>query len=385
MTIAQPKRTKSSSIVLLSSIALIVFFMWARWAEIDKISRATGQVIPSGRVQIIQSNEGGVIEAIYVKEGQRVKKGEELVAFDKVKIQAAYEDVSAKVASLKTIKARLEAELFDKPLVFPPSVATYKDFIANQKALYIQRRTSFKEEVETQTKLLGFLKQELQMNLPLLEKGDVSRSTVLSLQRAVADAEGKIASTKNKYFQDLQIEYAKNEEELSAGEQLMTQRKYSLDGTVLYAPVDGIVKNIKLTTIGAVLNQGGEVMQIVPTGDEMIVEAKVSPSDIAYIRTGQDSSIKFDAYDSSVYGIASGTVMYVSPDTLSEQKSTGEQVYYRVHIRVSTVDMHPPRGEVVELQPGMTATAEIKTGKNTVLNFLMKPITKTLSDSMGER
>ena len=336
-------------------------------------------------MQVIQSNDGGVIEAIYVKEGRQVKKGEKLVAFDKVKIQAAYDDVSAKLASLKTVKSRLEAELFDKALVFPPSIAGYKDFIANQRALYQQRRTSFKEELETQTKLLGYLKQELQMNLPLLEKGDVSRSSVLSLQRAVADAEGKITATRNKYFQDLRTEYAKNEEDLAAAEQLMTQRKSSLDGAVLYAPTDGVVKNVRLTTIGAVLNQGGEVMQIVPTGDEMIVEAKVSPSDIAYIRTGQESSIKFDAYDASVYGIAGGTVTYVSPDTISEQKSTGEQVYYRVHIRVDTAGMHPPRGETVELQPGMTATAEIKTGKNTVLNFLMKPITKTLSESMGER
>jgi adhesin transport system membrane fusion protein len=154
---------------------------------------------------------------------------------------------------------------------------------------------------------------------------------------------------------------------------------------VLYAPADGIVKNVKFTTIGAVISQGGEVMQIVPTEDEMIVESKVSPTDIAYIRNGQDASVRFDAYDSSIYGRGNGKVIYVSPDTLTEQKATGDQNYYRVHIRVSTGSMRPKPGEKIELQPGMTATAEIKTGRNTVFNFLMKPITKTMSQSFGER
>jgi len=223
------------------------------------------------------------------------------------------------------------------------------------------------------------------MNLPLLEKGDVSRSTVLALQRSVADAEGKLNAIKNKYLQDLQTEYAKVEEELKSNEQLLTQRKSSLEASVLYAPVDGIVKNVKFTTIGAVISQGGEVMQIVPTEDEMIVESKVSPTDIAYIRNGQDASVRFDAYDSSIYGSGDGKVIYISPDTLTEQKATGEQIYYRVHIRVSTGNMRPKPGEKIELQPGMTATAEIKTGRNTVFNFLMKPITKTMSQSFGER
>lgn len=379
------KRGGSSGIILVSLLAISGFFLWSYWAEIDTVSRATGQVIPAGRVQVIQSSDGGVIEEMLVKEGDRVKKGQKLVALDQVKTQAAVNEVSAKVASSKTIKARIEAELFDKALIFPKDVSGYKEFIENQSSLYRQRRQSLKEDINTQTKLLEYLRQELQMNLPLLEKGDVSRSTVLALQRSVADAEGKLNAIKNKYLQDLQTEYAKVEEELKSNEQLLTQRKSSLEASVLYAPVDGIVKNIKFTTIGAVISQGGEVMQIVPTEDEMIVESKVSPTDIAYIRNGQDASIRFDAYDSSIYGSGDGKVIYISPDTLTEQKATGEQIYYRVHIRVSTNNMRPKPGEKIELQPGMTATAEIKTGRNTVLNFLMKPITKTVSQSFGER
>lgn len=385
MSFVSNQRDKSSLVIFLSTFALVGFFVWAYWAEIDTVSRASGQVIPLGRVQIIQSNDGGVIDGIFVKEGDFVTKGQRLVSLDKVKIQASVDEVLAKVASYKTVKARIEAELFDKGLVFPKDVGAYEDFIANQSALYLQRRTGFQQDVQSQKNLLDLLRQELQMNLPLLDAGDVSRSTVLGLQRSVADAEGKLISIQNKYRQDLRTEYAKVEEDLESAEQILNQRMSSLRAADMYAPVDGIVKNVRLTTIGAVLSPGGEVMQIVPSQDEMIVEAKVSPSDIAYIRNGQEASINFDAYDSSIYGLAYGSVTYVSPDTLIEQKASGEQAYYRVHIRVSLHTMRSRGGERIELQPGMTATAEIKTGRNTVLHFLIKPITKTLSESFGER
>jgi adhesin transport system membrane fusion protein len=127
------------------------------------------------------------------------------------------------------------------------------------------------------------------------------------------------------------------------------------------------------------------VLQIVPTGEELIVEAKVSPADIAYVRVGQSASIKFDAYDSSIFGSADGRVSYISPDTLAEQKASGEQVFYRVHIRVDTRSMRARKGDKIEIQPGMTATTEILTGRNTVLKYLFKPIIKTLDQSFGER
>jgi adhesin transport system membrane fusion protein len=146
------------------------------------------------------------------------------------------------------------------------------------------------------------------------------------------------------------------------------------------------VKNIRLTTLGGVLRPSDEVMTIVPTGDELILETKMSPKDIAYVRVGQPASIKFDAYDASIYGGALGNVTYISPDTLAEQTNQGETVYYRVHINVDTDPMKPHLpGEKIEIQPGMTATAEIQTGKNTVWHYLTKPINKTLSEAMTER
>lgn len=372
-------------VIFLTAFALAGFLGWASIAEIDQVSRAVGQVIPSGRLQIVQSTDGGVIEAINIREGDSVRKGQVLVVLDRVRLAAAVEEGRAKVASLKTVKARIEAELFEKSLVFPEDVQDFPDFMANQRQLFAKRRAAQTQDIAALNRMLRLVRQELTMNQPLLEYGDVSRSEVLRLQRAVAEIEGQIANRQNKYLQDLQAEYAKVEEELVTAEQTLKQRTAALADTELKAPTDGIVKNVRLTTIGAVLRPSDEVLQIVPTGEELIVEAKVSPADIAYVRVGQSASIKFDAYDSSIFGSADGRVSYISPDTLAEQKASGEQVFYRVHIRVDTRSMRARKGDKIEIQPGMTATTEILTGRNTVLKYLFKPIIKTLDQSFGER
>lgn len=375
----------SRRVIFLTATAFFGFVGWASFAEIEQVSRSSGQVIPSGRVQILQSSDGGVIKAINVKEGDRVRKGQVLVTLDRVRLEAAVDEGRAKVASLKTAKARIEAELFDKPLVFSDDVKDFPDFMASQRQLFMKRRTAQTQDIAALNRMLRLVRQELVMNQPLVQYGDVSRSEILRLERSVADLEGQIASRQNKYLQDLQTEYAKVEEELVSTEQVLTQRTAALADTTLEAPTDGIVKNVRLTTIGGVLRPSDEVLQIVPTGEELIVETKVSPADIAYVRIGQKASVKFDAYDSSVFGSADGRVSYISPDTLTEQRQTGDQVYYRVHIRVDTRTMRRRGNEKVEIQPGMTATSEIITGHNTVLKYLLKPIIKTVDQSFGER
>ena len=195
-----------------------------------------------------------------------------------------------------------------------------------------------------------------------------------------------MVNVRNKYLQDLQAEYTKTEEDLVTAREILAQRSDSLKDTEIRAPVDGIVKNVKLTTVGGVLRPSDEVLSIVPTGEEMIVEAKLSPTDIAYVKLGQDANIKFDAYDSSIYGSAIGKVSYISADTLMEQTPKGEEKYYRAHIKADTRRMKPHRaGERIEIQPGMTATVEILTGSNTVWHYLTKPINKTLGEALTER
>lgn len=373
-------------IVALTAVALLVFVMWSRWAEIDQVARAQAEVIPSGRTQVIQSAEGGVISEILVREGQRVKRGDVLVRLDEVQMRAAVEESQASVAAQTAKMARIEAELFDRALAFPDTVASHPEFAANQRQLYLRRRATFRQELANIDMRKRLAREELDMNRPLLETGDVSRSEILRMQRGIADLDGEAAGLRNQYLQNLQSEYAQTEEELLSSQKVLTQRQSALKNAVLTAPTSGVVVELAVNTVGGVLKPGDAVLNIVPAGEELVVEAKVSPTDIAFVRTGQNASVKFDAYDSSIYGSGAGTVTGISADTLTDTTPQGQQSYYRVRIKVDAGALRPRAAdEVIALQPGMTATAEIITGRTTVFDYLMKPILKTKAESLSER
>ena len=224
------------------------------------------------------------------------------------------------------------------------------------------------------------------MNLPLLASGDVSRSDVLKLQRQMAEIRAQVTNRKNKYMQDSQAELSKALEEIAGVEQVLAQRRDQLSVTDIRAPMDGLVRNVRLTTRGAVARAGDEIMQIVPVDDDLMFETKVKPIDIAYIKPGLPATIKLDAYDYSIYGSLQGAVTYISPDTLSDEARTNnEPAAYRVQVKLKGRSFVGANAAPIEIQPGMTATIEIKTGSHSVLRYLTKPITKTLSESMGER
>jgi adhesin transport system membrane fusion protein len=382
-------RTRGSLIVIaLATLAVVGFFLWAAWAELDQITRARGQVIPTGRVQTVQAAAEGTVNAIMVKEGDRVAKGQLLVALDKVSTGAAVEEGRARVAALKATMARIEAELFNRPLVFPAEVNGFPELASNQRMLLERRRGALNADVAALGSQLALARQELNLNRPLVQSGDIARAELLRLQRAVSDLSGQIASRRSRYLADLQTEYAQTQEQLTTAEQALTQRADQLTNSELRAPAAGVVSNLRVSTVGAVLRPGDEVMQIIPAGARLIVEAHLSPAEIAFIHPGQDASVKFDAYDSSIYGGAKGKVIFVSPDTTTVNKpdGSGQESFYRVQLDVDTGPMHPKNpGERIVIQPGMTATAEIKTGRTTVFRYLTKPILKTTSEAMGER
>jgi adhesin transport system membrane fusion protein len=219
----------------------------------------------------------------------------------------------------------------------------------------------------------------------LLKTGDVSQTDVMRLQRQVAELKSQVTNKRNKYFQDAQTELSKAQEDLAGVQQNMVQRKSQLELTELRAPVHGVVKNVRITTLGGVIRPGEEVMQIVPLEDSLIVQAKLSPADIAFVKTGMQARVKIDAYDYTVYGDLAGKLTYISADTLSEDLRQGEQPYYRVQVQTIGRQFSGKPHEQLEIQPGMTATIEIRTGERTVLQYLTKPVTKTLTQSLGER
>ena len=227
--------------------------------------------------------------------------------------------------------------------------------------------------------------RELRMTEPLLATGDVSMAEVLRLQRQVADIEGQMTNRRNKYLQECQMEMNKAEEELAGAVQMLVQRRDQLANTELKAPVKGTVKNVRVTTRGGVLRPGDELMQIVPIEDALVVEAKVKPADVAFLKPGLDVAVKIDAYDYTIYGSLDGKLSYISADTLNEDVKQNEQPYYRVQVVTESPRFTKRAADNLQLQPGMTATIEVKTGQNTVLNYILKPVVKTLSESMGER
>jgi adhesin transport system membrane fusion protein len=378
-------RNRPSIMLILIFFIVVIFLIWASVSNIDQVSRAQGQVIASSRTQVIQSSDGGVIEEMLVKEGDMVKKGELLVKLDKTKVEASFLETRSRSAALEATLARLNAEMFNREPKFSKDLNNYPQFIQNQLMLLKKRKTAINEDLAALERMLTLAKKELNISAPLLKTGDVSLTDVIKLQRQVADLEAQITNKRNKYLQDLQAELSKTEEELSTTKQMLTQKQDQLDRSELRAPMAGIVKNVRITTLGGVIRPSEEVMQIVPLEDNLIIEAKAPPKDVAFLKLGLMTNIKIDAYDYTVYGSLKGKLIYISPDTLSEDLKQGEQAYYRIQVQTDGKRFSGKPNEDLEIQPGMTATVEIKTGHNTILKYLMKPVIKTMNESLGER
>lgn len=383
-TPTKPKVNRSRLSIWIALIGIITLIVWASFAKIDQVTRAQATVIASARTQEIQASEGGVLTELAVTEGEDVKAGQLLVVLEEERAKAAVDNSASKTAALTAKLARLNAEIFEKPLVFPKGVQNYPEYVQNQRALYDRRRQAINEEVSSLEKMLVLARQELRMNEPLLEYGDVSQADVIKLSRQVADIEAQINNKRNKYFEEAQAEMTKAQEELDTEIEQLRDRAQVLEEKRLMAPTEGKIKNINVTTIGGVVKPGEVIMQILPTSSDLVIDAKVSPADIAYVKEDQEATVKLDAYDYSIFGAMNGTVNYISPDTLMEQTPKGEEPYYRVLIVINGAEFKG-RGDEIVIKPGMTASVDIKAMERTVLSYLTKPITKTLSEGLGER
>ena len=379
-----PKVGRTRIIIWGALLGILVLIVWAYFAQIDQVTRASGTVIASARTQDIQAVEGGVLTDILVKEGDEVKKGQLLVTLEEERAQAAVANSGSKIAALKAKIARLEAEIFERPLVFPEGIKNYSEYIENQTQLYNRRRQAIDQDVNSLQRMMVLAQQELSMNEPLLTYGDVSQADVIKLRRQVAEIQAQITNKRNKYFEEAQSEMTKAQEELDVELEQLRDHSQVLEEKNLYAPTDGKVNNILITTIGGVVKPGEIIMEILPTSSDLIVEAKVSPADIAYVKENQLASVKLDAYDYSIFGAMNGNVIYISPDTLMEQTPKGEEPYYRVQIKITGAEFAGRRDEIV-IKPGMTASVDIKAQERSVLSYLTKPITKTFSEGLGER
>jgi len=254
--------------------------------------------------------------------------------------------------------------------------------VENQTNLFNRRKTAFTEDIKALRKVLAVLREENAMITKLEATGDVSQADILRSRRQIADLEAQITSRHNKFFQDAQAEMTKAQEDLNAQTEALNDRTQLLEQTDMNAPSRGLVKSIRVTTLGGVVRAGDVVMELLPTQSGLVLETKVYPGDIAFISVGQSANIKLDAFDSSIYGGFKGEVVYVSPDTLTEETQRGPQPYYRVHVKIGEKDFDNEKTKRMDVRPGMTAQVDLVVAKRSVLSYLVNPVSKVLSQAL---
>ncbi|CAM7991759.1 HlyD family efflux transporter periplasmic adaptor subunit [Atlantibacter hermannii] len=372
-----------SSVIWLSLIGLVVFFVWAWFAMLDEVTVGTGKVTPSSHAQVIESLDGGIVNALLVQEGDIVKQGEMLARLDPTRFQSNYGEAAARARALRASSERLRAELTGEPLTFSEESLREPNLVARERQLYESRRRNLNETVSNLQKTLELINAEIRMTQPLVAKGAAGQVEVIRLQRQVAELRGKIDEARNQYAVRAREEQVKNDADLDAQIQAMAGKADQLDRATLYSPVRGVVKDIQVTTVGGVLQPGGKLMEIVPLEDKLLIETRINPRDIAYIRPGLPATVKVTAYDSSIYGNLNGNVEVVSPDTIQDEVQR-DQFYYRVYVRTEHAELENRSGKRFPILPGMVASVEIKTGQKTVMDYLIKPLNK-VKEALRER
>jgi len=393
-------RSRISAGLIWSSVALVLgFVIWASYFRIDEVARAHGEVIASSRVQIIQTVDGGVLSELHVKEGDHVKAGQILARLDPTRVEAAAGEVDARIIGLRARIARLRAESTGQSTPkFPsdpdPALREQADI---ERALFLQRRQSLQEDITALQTAVNLASQKLNLVNELERSGDVSTSERLNAQRDLNEARARLLGRRNKFLDDARADLTKAEDDLGQTLQQMAGRRQQVHDTVFTAMGPGIVKNVRVTTLGGVLRAGDEIMQIVPSDDAFIIEAKVLPADIARVQVGLPATVRLDPFDYTIYGALQGEVIYVSADTLKENTPRGEEIYYRVHVCLKSHAegqsdrqeegqfVRSTTGRQLDILPGMTSQLDIRTGDRTLMDFLLKPLRKTLSESFQER
>ncbi len=403
----------------------VAFILWANFATLDEITRGDGKIIPSSQIQVIQNLEGGIVDEFMVKEGDEVQANQVIMRLRNIDAASSLGANQSKYMGLMATIARLKAEAegqttpdFPEEVMkaAPQNVAEEMDaFRANMQSLnsqlqvFQQQLTQREQEVRELNgraadirSVLSLSRQERDMIAPLVERGSAPKVELIQLERglrekqnelnsittslpraqaAVQEAKAKISEVTNTSRAQAQTELSVKSVEMNSIKQSLGSMQDRKERTEVRSPVNGTVKAIKVTTIGGVVKPGEAMMEIVPKDDQLLVEARVRPSDIAFLYPGQKAVVKITAYDFSVYGGLRGELVDISADTITNEK--GES-FYRVRLRTFENTLKR-KDEVLPIIPGMVASVDIMTGKKTVMEYILKPFIKTLNNSMRER
>jgi len=391
-SIEDDERRTSRNLVRIMGIVLLAALLWAATFDLDEITRGTGKVIPSSREQVIQSLDSGVLAELLVREGDAVVKDQVLLRIDDARAGPVFREAREKWIALSAQAARLRAEAYGTVIQFPKNVLNQPSVVQRETQAYLARKRALDEQMNAMEQSLAELKKELNLITPLVEQGVMSEVEMLRLKRQYADMQSQMAERRNRYLTDASNEWVRVEAELSQTRENTLAREDAFKKTVIRAPMDGIVKNVQQTTLGAVIQSGQTILEIVPVKDDMLVEAYVKPSEVAFLKVSQPAVVKLSAYDFNKYGGLQAVLDHISPDTLRDENKPRkpgnapvdlEEGYYRILVRIidQRLDRH---GMHMNATPGMTATVEIKTGQKTVLEYLLRPL-QSMTQALRER
>lgn len=382
----RPSARAESRLVWLVFAMLALFLVWAWVFPLVEVSSGQGTVVPSSREQVIQSLDGGIVTEITVKEGDMVDQGQIIARLDPTRSASNVEEAAAKYHASIAAAARLRSELDDRDSVaFPEALAgqEFAELRANELALFRSRRASLQEALSGLTEGLELTRQELEIAEALQSSGATSRVEVIRLRREATQTALEIARLRADARVQVGEELQKITAEAEVQASIMRGRADQLDRLVFRAPMRGIVKDVAVTTIGGVVPPGGQLMTIVPMDDQLLIEARISPRDIAFIHPGQEAQVKVSAYDYAIFGGLDGTVVTLSPNTVRDEVKP-DQVYYRAYIRTREDYLANKAGTRFPIVPGMIATVDIRTGEKTVWQYLVKPFNRA-QEALRER
>ncbi|MEL7281723.1 MAG: HlyD family efflux transporter periplasmic adaptor subunit [Pseudomonadota bacterium] len=367
-----------SRIIRLIGLALVVFIIWAGFAKVDEIVRADGQVVSSSRSQIIQNLEGGILARLDVRQGDLVEAGQVLAVLQDTKFRTVVNDLQDQIDALEIKRHRLEAEL-DGAFGFsvPEELALRSPAIlASERALLDARQTDFASRRDGARTILTQAQDEYENMQRLLKEKVVAQLEVNRAKSAVSDAEIRYNEIGTQSELERAEEYSRTVQDLSSRRQELRLAQDQLARTVITSPMRGIVNSLAVTTIGGVIRPGEQIFEVIPLGEELFVEARVRPENIASVERGQEATIKLTAYDYTIYGTLQGAVDFVSADTFEDERDPRAEPFYKVTVRVNTADL-TDRQQEIEIRPGMRAQTELKTGSKSILKYLLKPLYKS--------
>ncbi|CAM3772076.1 HlyD family type I secretion periplasmic adaptor subunit [Vibrio aquimaris] len=421
---------------------LILAGIWASWAQIDKVTVGEGKVVPSSQVQIVQNLEGGLVKEILVREGQTVQKGQQLLLIDDTRFRSDFREREQQIANLTASVLQLSASItsvtvnekftpsswqksveinFNK-LAFPPSLVERQPrLVARQRAEYqqdlnnlnnqislIDQQVKQKQqdlvEIQARVKNLresyNFALKELEITKPLADEGVVPQIELLKLQRQVNDTRREMTSSElkvpvlrsaiqesmlnridaaQKFRSEQQEKLNQTQDKLSALTESSVGLEDRVNRTVIISPVVGTVKTLNVNTVGGVIQPGMDIVEIVPSEDTLLVEAKIAPQDIAFLRPNLSAIVKFSAYDFTKYGGLEGSLEHISADTTTDEEGNS---FYLVRVRTKETSLNNDAS--LPIIPGMTASVDIITGKRTVMEYLLKPIIGAKNNALKE-